>query len=74
MGAHDSPALFSSLILVDPVLIPEGYDRSAVLPGMVLAAVARRDTWSSRCVVLSRPSKLDIPKLEHGAGKKFINF
>ncbi|ETW77306.1 hypothetical protein HETIRDRAFT_436230 [Heterobasidion irregulare TC 32-1] len=48
MGAHDSPALFSSLILVDPVLIPEGYDRSAVLPGMVLAAVARRDIWSSR--------------------------
>ncbi|THH11139.1 hypothetical protein EW146_g8142 [Bondarzewia mesenterica] len=48
LAAHAIPSLFSDLVLIDPVIIPSGYDRSENLRTLVLGAISRRETWSSR--------------------------
>jgi len=55
LAALTYPKLFSSLVLVDPVIVmPKGdiekeiNDPNPVIAGLTLGAITRRDTWASR--------------------------
>ena len=48
LAALTRPVLFSSLILVDPVIAPPYVDRSANVFALALGAVQRRHTWKNR--------------------------
>ena len=59
LAALNYPRLFSSLILVDPIIGFSGVfitDRAEHVSKLVSGTLVRRDTWPSRCV--SIPSRL----------------
>jgi len=48
LAAHSTPAPFSGLVLVDPVIVPSSLDRSEFIRRYVVGALARRSVWPSR--------------------------
>ncbi|EPQ51885.1 hypothetical protein GLOTRDRAFT_123030 [Gloeophyllum trabeum ATCC 11539] len=48
LAATARPALFSALVLVDPVIIPHGCYPPRTVRGLVRGALARREGWRSR--------------------------
>ncbi|KLO12491.1 hypothetical protein SCHPADRAFT_921364 [Schizopora paradoxa] len=48
LAAVNAPNLFSSLVLVDPVIVPQYNDRTSDVLHLARGAVQRRETWSSR--------------------------
>jgi hypothetical protein len=61
LAALTHPALFSSLILIDPVIVKPKNDitiESVAAGQLVLGALMRRDTWPSQYIPLSPYSQL----------------
>lgn len=52
-AAFDFPKLFSSFVLVDPIIHRPHTSRPGDRHRMVVDAFTRRDRWSSRCVTPS---------------------
>ncbi|OAX36910.1 hypothetical protein K503DRAFT_772027 [Rhizopogon vinicolor AM-OR11-026] len=48
LAAVNFPALFSSLVLVDPIIVQKSGAYSDIQLGLMYAALARRDRWPSR--------------------------
>ena len=48
LAAHTTPAPFSGLVLIDPVISPSSFSRDENIRQLVVGALARRSVWSSR--------------------------
>ena len=48
LAAHTTPAPFSGLVLIDPVISPSSFSRDEPIRQLVVGALARRSVWSSR--------------------------
>jgi len=57
LAAHTTPAPFSGLALIDPVISPSSFSRDEHLRQLVVGALARRSVWSSREDAYSLMSK-----------------
>ncbi|KAN0107765.1 Alpha/beta hydrolase family domain containing protein [Russula decolorans] len=57
LAAHTTPAPFSGLVLIDPVISPSSLSRDEHIRQLVVGALRRRSVWSSREEAYSLMSK-----------------
>ncbi|KAH9988077.1 Alpha/beta hydrolase family-domain-containing protein [Russula compacta] len=75
LAAHSSPAPFSGLVLVDPVIMPPSLDRDEVLRQLIVGALARRSIWPSREEAYSLLSKSPFfGAWDPGVLKNYVNY